>query len=216
MDGRKIRVMIVDDQPQALEEVQKLVERMPGISIAATARNGQEAVKLAERCRPDVILIDLRTPVMAGITTTQHITARGLQARIIALTSFEDDQTFHKSLRAGVTGFILKTSSPGEIAHAIQQVYLGESMLSPKLISRVLSRYEPGLPLSDIVTALTEKEIHLLTLVGQGLNNTEIAENMHLSKSTVKSYISRLMPKLQVQSRAQMVIIAFQNGLVTL
>ena len=191
MDGRKIRVMIVDDQPQALEEVQKLVERMPGISIAATARNGQEAVKLAEQCRPDVILIDLRTPVMAGITTTQHITAR-------------------------VTGFILKTSSPGEIAHAIQQVYLGESMLSPKLISRVLSRYEPGLPLSDIVTALTEKEIHLLTLVGQGLNNTEIAENMHLSKSTVKSYISRLMPKLQVQSRAQMVIIAFQNGLVTL
>jgi len=102
MDGRKIRVMIVDDQPQALEEVQKLVERMPGISIAATARNGQEAVKLAEQCRPDVILIDLRTPVMAGITTTQHITARGLQARIIALTSFEDDQTFHKSLRAGV------------------------------------------------------------------------------------------------------------------
>ena len=187
MDGRKIRVMIVDDQPQALEEVQKLVERMPGISIAATARNGQEAVKLAEQCRPDVILIDLRTPVTAGITTTQHITARGLQARIIALTSFEDDQTFHKSLRAGVTGFILKTSSPGEIAHAIQQVYLRESMLSPKLISRVLSRYEPGLPLSDIVTALTEKEIHLLTLVGQGLNNTEIAENMHLSKSTVKA-----------------------------
>ena len=184
MDGRKIRVMIVDDQPQALEEVQKLVERMPGISIAATARNGQEAVKLAEQCRPDVILIDLRTPVMAGIATTQHITARGLQARIIALTSFEDDQTFHKSLRAGVTGFILKTSSPGEIAHAIQQVYLGESMLSPKLISRVLSRYEPGLPLSDIVTALTEKEIHLLTLVGQGLNNTEIAENMHQLKAT--------------------------------
>ena len=126
----------------------------------------------------------------------------------------EDDYTFHDALRAGVAGFLLKTSSRGEIMHAIQQVHLGESMLSPSLITRVLTNYERGHRPSKMVRELPEKDQELLRLIAQGLSNLEIAEKLSLSPATVKSYVSRLLTKLGARDRAQLVILAYQNGLV--
>ncbi len=137
-----------------------------------------------------------------------------MNSRVIALTSLEDDATLHDALRAGVVGFLLKTSTRGEIMHTIQQVHLGEAMLSPKLITRVLSRYERGHRPSEQIQELSEKDLSLLRLITQGLSNDEIAEEMKFTSATVKSYVSRLLSRLDVRDRAQLVILAYQNGVV--
>lgn len=134
--------------------------------------------------------------------------------RIITFTSLEDDATFHEALRAGITGFLLKTSSRGETLHAIQQVHRGEAMLSPKLITRVLENYEQGHRPSKLNTDLPDKNLELLRVVTEGLSNNEIAERLNLSPATIKSYISRLLTKLGARDRAQLVILAYENGVV--
>ena len=156
--------------------IQRIVDAMPGIVVVGAAANGLTAVSTAKRLDPDVILMDISMPVLDGIYATRQIVDLGLRARVIALTSLEDDYTFHDALRAGVAGFLLKTSSRGEIMHAIQQVHLGESMLSPSLITRVLTNYERGHRPSKAISELPEKDQELLRLIAQGLSNLEIAE----------------------------------------
>lgn len=133
----------------------------------------------------------------------------------MALTSLEDDATFHEALRAGVTGFLLKTSSRGEIMHAIQQAHHGESMLSPSLITRVLANYEPGQRPAKEIEDLSSRDLELLRLISQGLSNAELAEQLTLSPATIKSYVSRLLSRLGARGRAQLVILAYRNGVVT-
>ena len=137
-----------------------------------------------------------------------------MNSRVIALTSLEDDATLHDALRTGVVGFLLKTSTRGEIMHTIQQVHLGEAMLSPKFITRVLSHYERGHRPSKQIRELSEKDLSLLRLITQGLSNDEIAEEMKFTSATVKSYVSCLLSRLDVRDRAQLVIFAYQNGVV--
>lgn len=215
MSETEIHVLVAEDHDQVRERIQRIVDAMPGIAVVGTAANGLMAVSAAKRLDPDVILMDISMPILDGIEATQQIVDLGLKARIIALTSLEDDSTFHKALRAGVAGFLLKTSSRGEIMHAIQQVHCGESMLSPSLITRVLANYEPGHRPCKSIAELPERDLELLKLVSQGLSNTEIAEQLGLSPATVKSYISRLLSRLGARDRAQLVILAYKNGIVT-
>lgn len=210
-----IRVVAADDHPEVLARICRVVEAMPGVEIVGSATNGQEAVTLTKQIEPDIILMDLRMPLLSGTDATELIVASGSQAKIIALTSMEDDASFHGALRAGVTGFLLKTSSRGELLHAIRQVHSGESILSPALITRILQRYEPALPPSPEVAALSDVDRELLRHIGEGLSNTEISEEMDLTLSTVKTYVSRLLKKLGARDRAQLVIIAYDNGIVT-
>ena len=214
MNEAEIRVLIAEDHDQVRARIQRIVDAMPGIVVVGAAANGLTAVSTAKRLDPDVILMDISMPVLDGIQATRQIVDLGLRARVIALTSLEDDYTFHDALRAGVAGFLLKTSSRGEIMHAIQQVHLGESMLSPSLITRVLTNYERGHRPSKAISELPEKDQELLRLIAQGLSNLEIAEELSLSPATVKSYVSRLLTKLGARDRAQLVILAYQNGLV--
>lgn len=215
MSEAEIRVLVAEDHDQVRERIQHIVDAMPGIAVVGTVANGLMAVSAAKRLDPDVILMDISMPILNGIDATQQIVDLGLKARIIALTSLEDDSTFHKALRSGVAGFLLKTSSRGEIMHAIQQVHCGESMLSPSLITRVLANYEPGHRPCKSIAELHERDLELLKLVSQGLSNTEIAERLGLSPATVKSYISRLLSRLGARDRAQLVILAYKNGIVT-
>ena len=210
MNEAEIRVLIAEDHDQVRARIQRIVDAMPGIVVVGAASNGLTAVSTAKRLDPDVILMDISMPVLDGIHATRQIVDLGLRARVIALTSLEDDCTFHDALRAGVAGFLLKTSSRGEI----MQVHLGESMLSPSLITRVLTNYERGHRPSKMVRELPEKDQELLRLIAQGLSNLEIAEKLSLSPATVKSYVSRLLTKLGARDRAQLVILAYQNGLV--
>lgn len=211
-----IRVLVVDDHPEMLKRVSRFVDNMPGVSCVGTARDGASAVTVAAHTQPDVILMDLRMPGVDGIEATRRILAAGSQARIIALTSLEDDTTFHQALRAGVSGFMLKSSSRNEIALAIRRVHDGESMLSPSLITRVLTRYESDLKRTDELNHLNDRETKLLSLVGKGLSNDQIAEELSLSPATVKSYISRLLTRVDARDRAQLVVLAHRTGLVRL
>ena len=214
MSEAEVRVLIADDHDQVRERIQRVVDAMPGIEVVGAVANGLAAVSAARRLEPDVVLMDLNMPVLDGVKATQRIVDLGLRARVIALTSLEDEATFHGALQAGAAGFLLKTSTRGEIMHAIQQVHLGESMLSPKLITRVLSHYEQGHRPSKVITELPDKDLQLLQLVGKGLSNAEIAEELSLSPATVKSYISRLLSRLGARDRAQLVILAYQNRVV--
>lgn len=214
MSSSGIRVLIVEDHEKVRAQIQRIVESMPGVTVVGTATNGLNGVSLANRLDPDVILMDISMPVMDGIKATQQLSDIGARGRVIALTSLEDDATFHAALRAGVVGFLLKTSTRGEILHAIQQVHLGEAMLSPKLITRVLSRYERGTQPSEMIRELPERDLSLLRLVAEGLSNDEIATELGFTPATVKSYISRLLSRLDARDRAQLVIIAYQNGVV--
>lgn len=213
MSETEIRVLVAEDHDQVRARIERIVEAMPGITVVGTATNGLVAVSAAKRLTPDVILMDISMPILNGIEATRQIVDLNLDSRIIALTSLEDDATFHEALRAGVAGFLLKTSSRGEIMHAIQQVHLGESMLSPSLITRVLASYEPANRPSKIITDLPEKDQELLRLIARGLSNNELAEHLGLSPATVKSYVSRLLSKLGARDRAQLVILAYENGL---
>ncbi len=212
--SNSIRVLIVEDHEKVRNQIMRIVAAMPGVEIVGSATNGLNGVALARRQDPDVILMDINMPVMDGITATQQLTDIGSRARVIALTSLEDDSTFHRALRAGVSGFLLKTSSRGEILHAIQQVHLGEAILSPKLITRVLSRYEPASRPSKQIRELPAGQTTLLRLIAQGLSNDEIAHQLGFTSSTVKSYISRLLHRLGARDRAQLVILAYKNGIV--
>ncbi|MDO5084151.1 MAG: response regulator transcription factor [Arachnia propionica] len=213
MSNTEIRVLVAEDHDQVRARIQRIVDAMPGITVVGNAANGLTAVSAAKRLEPDVILMDISMPILNGIDASRQIVDLGLPSRIIALTSLEDDATFHEALRAGVAGFLLKTSSRGEIMHAIQQVHAGESMLSPSLITRVLAHYEPAHRPSKVITDLPDKDRELLRLIARGLSNTELAEHLGLSPATVKSYVSRLLGKLGARDRAQLVILAYENGL---
>lgn len=214
MTDRLIRVLVVDDHPEVRRRIARIIANAPGMECVATAADGREALDEALRTEPDIVLMDLRMPRVNGIDATQSIMAAGLTSRVIALTSLEDDDTFHQALQAGVSGFLLKSASRGELLHAIHEVDGGESILSPRMITRVLTRYGSTLAKSQLVEQLNDRERSLLSLVGDGLSNDEIAERLNLSPASVKSYVSRLLAKVGARDRAQLVVLAHRSGLV--
>jgi DNA-binding NarL/FixJ family response regulator len=216
-----IRVVLADDQPLIRAGFRMFVEPDPEVEVVGEAGTGREAVAMARSARADVVLMDIRMPDMDGIEATRRIAAAEDLAgvRVLVLTTFENDDNVVLALRAGASGFLGKHVDPADLLHAIRVVAAGEALLSPAatrgLVSRFLSQPVPNaLPAALELGALTDREREVLALVAYGLSNEEIAERLHLSPLTVKTHINRAMTKLGVRDRAQLVVIAYQSGLV--
>ena len=216
-----IRVLLADDQPLIRDGFRMFVEPDPEVQIVGEAGTGREAVQLARSLRADVVLMDLRMPDMDGIEATRRIAAAEDLAgvRVLVLTTFENDDNVVLALRAGAGGFLGKHVDPADLLHAIRVVAAGEALLSPTatrgLVGRFLSQPVPSaLPAALELGVLTDREREVLALVAYGLSNDEIAVRLHLSPLTVKTHINRAMSKLGVRDRAQLVVIAYQSGLV--
>ena len=215
-----IRVGICDDQVLLRDGLRVQLGLVDDIEVVGEASNGEQAVALARRTRPDVLLTDIRMPVLDGIEATRRITADPAASgvRVLILTTFDLDEHVYAALSAGASGFLLKDATPDEIVHGIRVVAAGESLLSPSVTSRLVrefaSRPTRGRPRGELLDALTGRESEVLLLVAQGLSNAEIAERLVLSHATAKTHVSRILTKLDLRDRAQLVVAAYEAGLV--
>ncbi len=214
-----IRVALADDQPLLLASFATLIEATGGMCVAGTARTGLEAVDLVRAEAPDVVLMDIRMPGLDGLGATRQITDRSPTVRVLILTTFEIDAYIFEALRAGASGFLGKSAEPHELLHAIRVVHRGDALLTPaatrSLIERYLSRPERAEPATPARLAeLTEREREVLALVGAGLSNEDIAGRLVVSPHTVKTHVNRTMTKLGAHDRAQLVVIAYESGLI--
>ena len=213
-----IRVLLADDQPLVRAALQMVITDASGIDVVGEAGTGAEAVRLATDLRPDVVVMDIRMPGTDGIEATRQITAAPCPASVIMLTTFDDDENVYAALRAGAGGFLVKDMALEEILAAIRVVAAGDALIAPAVTRRLIERFA-GLP--EPVTGrrkidgITGRERDVLTLIGRGLSNTEIAADLTISLATVKTYVTRLLTKLDARDRVQLVIIAYNTGLVT-
>ena len=215
-----IRVLICDDQALVRGGFRAILGAQPDIEVVGEAENGAEAVALAERRRPDVILMDIRMPVLDGVEATRRLVADGSPARILVLTTFDLDEYVHAAIRAGASGFLLKDVTPAKLLEAIRIVAGGDALLAPSVTRRLLERFAATLPAgdqsSDVLAQLTARETEVLRLLAGGLSNAEIASELVVSEATVKTHISSLLRKLGLRDRVQAVILAYETGLVGL
>jgi DNA-binding NarL/FixJ family response regulator len=215
-----IRVLISDDQALVRGGFRAILGAQPDIEVVGEAENGAEAVALAERRRPDVILMDIRMPVLDGVEATRRLVADGSPARILVLTTFDLDEYVHAAIRAGASGFLLKDVTPAKLLEAIRIVAGGDALLAPSVTRRLLERFAATLPAgdqsSDVLAQLTARETEVLRLLAGGLSNAEIASELVVSEATVKTHVSSLLRKLGLRDRVQAVILAYETGLVGL
>jgi DNA-binding NarL/FixJ family response regulator len=209
-----IRVLICDDQALVRGGFRAILDARPEIEVVGEAENGAQAVGLAQRRHPDVILMDIRMPVLDGIEATRKLVADGSPARVIVLTTFDLDEYVHAAIRAGASGFLLKDVTPTKIvAH-------GDALLAPSVTRRLLERFATTLPVgdrsTDALAELTAREMEVLRLLAGGLSNAEIAAELVVSEATVKTHISSVLRKLGLRDRVQAVIVAYETGLVRL
>jgi DNA-binding NarL/FixJ family response regulator len=228
-----IRVVLADDQGLLRKGFRMILEAEDGMEIVGEAPDGADALRLVELYRPDVVLMDVRMPVLDGIEATRAITesAAGEGTRVLILTTFDLDEYAFSALRAGASGFLLKDVPPAELVAAIRTVARGDAVVSPRITRRLLEEYAHTLPdLSGgavgavgagdgteedpALASLTEREREVLLAVADGLSNAEIAERLYVSEATVKSHVGRLLAKLGLRDRVQAVVFAFQTGLV--
>ena len=214
-----IRVLVADDQALVRRGFTALLDSAVDIDVVGEAENGAEAVALAASARPDVILMDVRMPHMDGLEATRRITGDPTlaAARIIILTTFDLDEYVHESLRAGASGFLLKDTLPDELLYAVRVVAAGDALIAPKVTRRLIEEFgrRPGpAPVADdVLDQLTDREREVLVLVSRGMSNAEIAAEIFVSHATVKTHVSRLLMKLGVRDRAQLVMVAYETGL---
>jgi DNA-binding NarL/FixJ family response regulator len=215
-----IRLLLVDDQALVRTGFRMILADEDGIEVAGEAANGREAVDASGRLRPDLVVMDLRMPVMDGVEATRRITAGGPEApRVLVLTTFDTDEHVVEALRAGASGFLLKDVTPTDFVAAIRIVAGGEALIAPTVTRRLLERFVQLTPSSDadrdrLVGQLTEREREVLTLMAQGLSNREIADRLVLAEPTVKTHVSHLLLKLDLRDRAQLVVLAYEAGIV--
>jgi len=211
-----IRVLLVDDQPLMIVGLRIVVDDTPDIEVAATAGNGREAVRLSRELRPDVVVMDIRMPVLDGIEATRSLTAEPDPPKVLILTTFDDDEYVYGALRAGASGFLVKNMALDDILGAIRVVAAGDALIAPSVTRRLIGDFlgraptPPGRPLDGV----TEREREVLALVGQGMSNTEIAQHLVISAATVKTHVARLFSKLGARDRVHLVITAYQAGLI--
>ncbi|MEU6428084.1 response regulator transcription factor [Microbispora sp. NPDC046973] len=215
--GPVIRLAVVDDQALVRMGVRLLVEDEPDIDLVAEAADGAAAVAAVRRWRPDVVLMDIRMPVLDGIGALRRIVAEAPATRVVILTSFDLDDHVFDALRAGASGFLLKSAEPDEMLRAVRVVAEGESLLSPAVTRRVIARFagRPGPPgeVRARLSVLTEREREVVGWVAAGLSNDEIARRLVVSAATVRTHVGRAMTKLGARDRAQLVVFAYQGGL---
>jgi DNA-binding NarL/FixJ family response regulator len=219
-----IRVMIVDDQAMVRVGFRMILESEDDFTVVGEAVDGQDAVEMVDRARPDVVLMDVRMPRLDGIAATEQIVRTGTaEARpgVLMLTTFDMDEYIYAALRAGASGFLLKDAPPEQLIEAIRVVARGEALLAPSVTRRVIeefSRHTPVAPRSAEVPGLadlTERELEVLKLVAKGLSNAEIAESLYLGEATVKTHLGRVLSKLDLRDRVQVVVLAYETGLIT-
>jgi DNA-binding NarL/FixJ family response regulator len=217
----RVRVLLADDQKLVRAGFRVLLERGDGIEVVGEVANGAEAVDAARAARPDVVLMDIRMPVLDGLEATRRIVADELLAgvRVVVLSTFELDEYVFEALRAGASGFLLKDIDPDDLRQAVRVVAAGEALLSPSVTRRLITEFatRPAPPRSDPgrLAALTEREREVLALVGGGLSNDDIGRRLFMSPATAKTHVSRAMAKLGARDRAQLVVLAYETGLVT-
>jgi DNA-binding NarL/FixJ family response regulator len=214
-----IRVAVADDQPLVRAGFGVLVDHAPDLVAVGEAANGLEAVEVARTSRPDVLLMDIRMPVLDGIEATQRITSDPAcgGVRVLVLTTFDLDEHVHGALRAGASGFLLKDARPEDVLTAIRVVAAGDALLAPSVTRRLIERFtDLGTSRTDpgVLDALTDREREVLTLVARGLSNAEIGTRLHVSAATAKTHVGRLLSKLRARDRAQLVVVAYESGLV--
>ncbi|MGW7682906.1 response regulator [Kribbella sp. NPDC054772] len=212
-------VLIVDDQPLHRLGLRILLESVDETQVAGEAGSGSEAVRRTAELHPDVVLMDIRMPGMDGIEATRQIVASGNRSRVLVLTTFDLDEYAHAALRAGASGFLLKDARPDELLGGIRAVAAGDAIIAPAMTRRLLDSYAHRLPRADRdhddakVRALTDREREILIAIAQGWTNPEIAERLHLSESTVKTHVGRVLAKIGARDRVQAVIFAYDAGL---
>jgi DNA-binding NarL/FixJ family response regulator len=213
-----IRVLIADDQAMVRAGLRMILESEPDIEVTDEAGDGQQALGLVARERPDVILMDIRMPVMDGLEATARLTSEHPESRVIVLTTFDVDDYVYGALRAGASGFLLKDAPADDLIAAIRVVAAGDALLAPAVTRRVIEHFtrnaRPERQAAGLAD-LTEREIEVLRLVARGLSNTEIAGCLYLSEATVKTHVSHILLKLGIRDRVQAVVAAYESGLVT-
>ena len=213
-----IRVVIADDQVLVRSGFTVLLASAPDIEVVGEASNGAEALAEVARTHPDVVLMDVRMPVMDGLEATRRITADPdlSSTRVVILTTFDLDEYVHDALRAGASGFLLKDTLPVDLLNAVRVVAGGDALISPRITRRLIEEFakrpEPGTAATASLQQLTEREHEVLGLVAKGQSNAEIAEALYVSHATVKTHVSRLLTKLDARDRAQLVMIAYETG----
>jgi DNA-binding NarL/FixJ family response regulator len=211
-----ISVLIADDQDLVREGLRMLLEAEPGITVAGEAGTGTQAIAAARRLDPDVVLMDVRMPDMDGIEATAQLVRAGSRARILMLTTFDLDKYVYQAMRAGASGFLLKDASPGQLATAIRTVSAGGALLAPPITRRLIEdfcRRPPPDATAAQPAQLSQRELDVVRQVAQGRSNAEIAGQLYLSEATVKSHIARILAKLRLRDRVQIVIFAYETGI---
>lgn len=215
-----IRVVLADDQQLIRTALRMVIADIEDVEVVGEAADGEEAVTRAEELRPDVVVMDIRMPGVDGIEATRRITTGAGESRVVVLTTFDDDDYVYGALRAGASGFLVKDMAMDDIIGAIRVVAAYDALIAPSVTRRLIQdftsarSFEPARPRRDL-TAITDRERDVLTLVGTGLSNAEIAERLFISVATAKTYLTRLLSKLDARDRVQLVIIAYEAGLVS-
>jgi DNA-binding NarL/FixJ family response regulator len=214
-----ISVLLCDDQALVRSGFRMILEAREDIDVLGEAEDGAQAIALARQLDPDVILMDIRMPSMDGVEATRQLVGGGSRARILILTTFDLDEYVYEAIRAGASGFLLKDVQPAQLVDAIRVVAAGEALLAPTVTRRLLDRFADTLQDEDArpppaLDSLTQRELEILKLLAGGLSNAELAEQLFLSETTVKSHVSSVLRKLDLRDRVQAVVLAYEAGLV--
>jgi DNA-binding NarL/FixJ family response regulator len=214
-----ISVLIADDQALVRGGLRMIVDAQEDMEVVGEAENGAEAVATAERLEPDVVLMDIRMPDLDGIAATGRLADHGpAKTRVLVLTTFDEDQVVYEAMRAGASGFLLKSAPPARLAEAIRVIAAGEALLAPSITRRLVEdfvrRPPPGSEAPVGLNELTDREREVLALIARGLSNAEIAEELVVSGATVKTHVNRLLGKLSLRDRVQAVVLAYETGFV--
>jgi DNA-binding NarL/FixJ family response regulator len=213
-----IQVLLADDQALVRGGFRSILEKQPDIAVVAEAGDGAEAVRLARELRPDLVFMDIRMPNLDGLAATQQIMRWTDPPRVVILTTFDADEYVYAALRAGATGFLLKDTSPERLADAVRDAVSGEAMLSPAITGRLIASYveapAPSNGVPAVLTDLTDRELDVLRVIASGASNAEVAAELYLAETTVKSHVARVLAKLGLRDRLQAVVLAYECGLV--